>query len=104
MDQPRETMSNGLPLIRRLITTHDQRGKAIYSNDIAEENKWVSVGGGQANFALAYATREFPVNMNPEASQTVPKDIQSYQKDLTNPPGLNIGDGTSIGVHVFETS
>lgn len=96
--QPRETLPNRLPAVFRFITTHDQSGKAVYSDAIAEESKWQDIGGGQANFALNYSTRQFPVDMNasePANSLSVPKDIQSYEKDLNSPPGLSIQGGTS---------
>lgn len=89
----RPLLPNGLPDVQRLITTHDSSGKAIFSNDLPSESSFRQVGLG-ANFFLAYTTKGFPVDLNAENTSAVPKDIQTYEKDLNAPPaGLSIENG-----------
>jgi hypothetical protein len=90
-------LSNGLPDIQRLITTHNQDGKAVYADAISEDIKWQPVGEGDRwNFFLAYTTRAFPVDLNttePEDATSTPKDLQSYEKDLNTGTGLSVANG-----------
>ena len=89
----RALLPNGLPDVQRLITTHDSSGKAIFSKDLPSDSSFHAVGLG-ANFFLGYTTKGFPVDLNAEKTDGVPKDIQTYEKDLNSPPaGLSIENG-----------
>jgi len=90
----RPLLPNGLPDVQRLITTHDSSGKAIFSKDLPSESSFRQVSLG-ANFFLGYTTKGFPVDLNADNADAVPKDVQSYEKDLNSPPGgLSITNGT----------
>ncbi|KAH7420145.1 hypothetical protein BKA64DRAFT_34102 [Cadophora sp. MPI-SDFR-AT-0126] len=100
----RPLLPNGLPDVQRLITTHDSSGKAIFSKDIPSESSFRQVSLG-ANFFLGYTTKGFPVDLNAENAVAVPKDVQSYEKDLNSPPGgLSIANGTALRFVDFAPS
>ncbi|KAH7350615.1 hypothetical protein BKA65DRAFT_396569 [Rhexocercosporidium sp. MPI-PUGE-AT-0058] len=89
----RPLLPNGLPDVQRLITSHDSSGKAIFSKDLPSESSFRPASLG-ANFFLGYTTKGFPVDLNAEKEDAVPKDIQNYEKDLNSPPGgLSITNG-----------
>lgn len=93
---PEKTLPNGLPDISRLITTHDSAGKAIFSDAIAPDAAWDPIGGGIANFFLAYTTHTFPVSLDPSEptdAKSEPTDVKAYKADLAAPQGLAVGDG-----------
>lgn len=81
--------ANNLPEIKRFITTHDKSGKAVFSTDVPEENKFSSLPNGAA-FALGYTTKEFPANLNDD------RDINTYKSFLEKPPGLVASNGTVL--------
>ncbi|CZT13801.1 related to Cupin domain protein [Rhynchosporium agropyri] len=100
----RPLLPNGLPDVQRLITTHDPSGKAVFSEDLSSESSFREVDLG-ANFFLGYTTKGFPVDLNADNARTVPKDIQSYEKDLNSPPGgLSIHNGTALRFVDFAPS
>ncbi|RMX75861.1 hypothetical protein D0869_11243 [Hortaea werneckii] len=81
--------NTGLPTINRLITTHNDKGEAIFSDAVASETPQTEVGGG-AIFGLHYCSENFPVEMNQD------KDIQAYQSYMNQAPGLVISSGTVL--------
>lgn len=81
--------NTGLPTIHRLITTHNDKGEAIFSDAVASETPQTEVGGG-AIFGLHYCSESFPVEMNQD------KDIQAYQTYMNQAPGLVISSGTVL--------
>ncbi|KAI6855161.1 hypothetical protein KC343_g4601 [Hortaea werneckii] len=81
--------NTGLPTINRLITTHNDKGEAIFSDTLASETPQTEVGGG-AIFGLHYCSENFPVEMNQD------KDIQAYQSYMNQAPGLVISSGTVL--------
>ncbi|RMY29159.1 hypothetical protein D0866_08891 [Hortaea werneckii] len=81
--------NTGLPTINRLITTHNNKGEAIFSDAVASETPQTEVGGG-AIFGLHYCSENFPVEMNQD------KDIQAYQSYMNQAPGLVISSGTVL--------
>ena len=81
--------STGLSTINRLITTHNAEGKAVFHNAVAPETPLDTIGGGVL-FGLHYSSEQFPVQMNGD------QDIQAYQKNLQEPPGLVQGGGTVL--------
>ncbi len=84
-------MAHKSPLgpVNRFITTHNSEGKAVFSKALPEESERKAVDG-EAVFALAYCSESFPADLNND------KDIENYQKYLTQPPGLVINDGTVL--------
>ncbi|KAF2192028.1 hypothetical protein K469DRAFT_732073 [Zopfia rhizophila CBS 207.26] len=47
-----------LPILKRFIATHDESGKAVFSNAISEENVVKPLPDKTAGFALRYATKD----------------------------------------------
>ena len=79
----------GLRHPNRFITDHDSTGKAIFSTKIPEPIPFTQIPN-DAQFALCYATKEFPVEMTAEA------DVKIYQNYLENLPGIIIPGGTVL--------
>jgi hypothetical protein len=71
-----------LPSYQRLITGHNDDGKAVFAK-IDETGPWDgSINGGTVGFSLGYTTSTTPVDMNDD------KDIAQYKEYLVSPPGL----------------
>ncbi|KAL5613274.1 hypothetical protein FOVSG1_002337 [Fusarium oxysporum f. sp. vasinfectum] len=75
---------------QRVITTHNDEGKAIIDTSINSDAPFYALPNGEAHFALGYATKEFPAKLTNNA------DVESYQGFLTNQPGLSISTGTIL--------
>ncbi|KAL4892400.1 hypothetical protein BDV59DRAFT_202543 [Aspergillus ambiguus] len=73
--------------LSRFITTHNDEGKAVFSNALSEEMP-VKPIPDTAHFSLAYTSSHFPAKLNGDT------DIPEYNEYLTNPPGLVISSGT----------
>lgn len=73
--------------LNRFITTHNQQGKAIFSNALPEEMPVREVADG-AHFSLAYTSSSFPAQLSNDA------DIPQYEHYLNNPPGIVISSGS----------
>ncbi|EPS29290.1 hypothetical protein PDE_04239 [Penicillium oxalicum 114-2] len=73
--------------LSRFITTHNDDGKAIFSNTLPEVLPVQTIPDG-ADFSLAYTTKRFPAKLDNDA------DIDEYSSHLTSPPGLSISTGT----------
>ncbi len=84
-----ELKDNGLPIVSRVITDHDETGKAIFSKKLPEPVVWQELADG-ARFSLGYATNQFPVELSHET------DISTYNHYLQNLPGINIPGGTVL--------
>lgn len=82
-------LENGLPAIKRFITDHNSDRKAIFSTDNEETLEWNNVGGIK-NFALGYATNNFPVKLDDN------DDLRKYEGYLENRPGIVIPGGTVL--------
>jgi quercetin dioxygenase-like cupin family protein len=78
-----------LPKIHRYITTHDDKGKAVFSTTFNEESKMKANDDGIA-FALSFTTKGFPVDMNGD------KDLDVYGNYLKDAPGLVVSGGTVL--------
>ncbi|KAF2744044.1 hypothetical protein M011DRAFT_409427 [Sporormia fimetaria CBS 119925] len=78
-----------LPRIHRYITTHDNQGKAVFSHKFDEESKMKAHEDGIA-FALSFATKGSPVDMDDDA------DLRVYEGYTKDPPGLVISGGTVL--------
>lgn len=78
-----------LPKIQRYITSHNDKGQAIFSDAFDEQSKMKANDDGIA-FALSYATKGFPVDM------TDNQDLKVYEKFLDHPPGLVVSGGTVL--------
>lgn len=82
-------IENNLPIVKRLITTHDaSTKKAVFSDAIPENIPIDSVG--EATFQLAYITKGVPVELNKDA------DLAVYKPYLESPPGLVTSGGTVL--------
>jgi quercetin dioxygenase-like cupin family protein len=81
--------TGALPKIHRYITTHNDKGQAIFSNAFDEESKMQPNDDGIA-FALSYTTKGFPVDMTNDA------DMDVYRQNLSSPPGLVVSGGTVL--------
>jgi len=82
---------NGLPPVHRFVTDHNDQGKAIFSNDVAEPLSWQELPDG-ARFSLGYATNKFPVDLAAGA------DVSAYQHYQQNLPGITIPGGTVLRI------
>lgn len=80
---------NNLPSIKRFITTHNDEGRATFSNAVPESVDWKTLPNG-AKFGLGYTTSEFPVDFHQN------KDMATYRTFLSSPPGLAIPGGTVL--------
>jgi hypothetical protein len=78
-----------LPKINRFITTHDDSGKAVFSNAMENESTMKPLPDNMA-FALSYTTEGFPVDLNGD------NDIKVYETYLKSPPGLTVSNGTVL--------
>ena len=83
------TLANGLPAIKRFITDHNDESKAIFNTENKETLEWQNVGGIK-NFALGYATNNFPVKLDGS------DDLRKYEQYLQNKPGIVIPGGTVL--------
>lgn len=79
---------NNLRPLKRHITAHNDKSKAVFSNAVAAEAPTRAVMGGDMDFSLMFTTSKFPVSMNGD------KDIQGYQDYLKTPPAIVIPGGT----------
>jgi quercetin dioxygenase-like cupin family protein len=86
-----QMLDNGLRVPYRYITDHDSQGKEFISTALPEPLTWQQLPNG-ARFSLAYATEETPVNLTDNA------DVQIYQKNLADLPGITIPGGTVVRV------
>jgi hypothetical protein len=89
------TSETGLPPIKRYITTHNEDGKAIFSDAISPEQAFES-SSATLDVFLAYGTKELCVNMTDDA------DLKEYSSMLEAPhPGITIPGGTVLRVANF---
>lgn len=86
-----EKLDNGLPKIHRFITNHDDNGSANFLDAIPEPLPWRVLPDG-VKFALAYATSQYPVDLNKNV------DVGIYQNYLENLPGITIPGGTVLRI------
>lgn len=86
MPSSTELPDNGLPKINRVITTHNDDKKAVYSSKFDDALPWQELADG-ARFCLGYATDKTPVPMNNGA------DLDTYHNFLENKPGIAIPGG-----------
>ncbi|KAJ9618212.1 hypothetical protein H2203_009127 [Taxawa tesnikishii (nom. ined.)] len=85
--ETRARLDNELPKIKRVITTHNDSGKAIFSSDINDELPFQELPDG-ARFSLAFATNTTPAKLNGD------QDMRTYERYLENKPGVMIPNGT----------
>jgi hypothetical protein len=85
-----------LPTFQRIVTTHNDEGKAVVDTSI-DTNPPIdsSIEGGKATFCLGYTTTSFPVDLNDG------KDKDIYQEFLTKPPGIVQPKGTVLRIVVW---
>jgi quercetin dioxygenase-like cupin family protein len=75
--------------INRFITTHNSDGLAVYSTAIPEAAPMQQLPDG-AEFALCYATNQFPVELSAD------KDMSTYEHYTHNLPGITISTGSVL--------
>lgn len=83
----RNILDNGLPAVKRFITTHDDSAAARFSDAIPETLEWQELPD-KARFCLGYATNQMPCDLNDG------KDIRVYQDFMQNKPGIVVPRGT----------
>lgn len=84
IDQP----PNHNRALYRHITTHNDDGKAVFSNSLSHEAPSREVMDGEMRFSLMYTNPSFPVDMAND------KDISVYMDYLATPPGITIPGGS----------
>jgi len=77
--------------IDRFITDHDAQGRTTFTKAVAERLPWQQTVPG-VRFGLGYVTEQHPVNLTDNA------DIQAYQENLENPPGIVVPGGSVLRV------
>ncbi|KAK0642034.1 hypothetical protein B0T16DRAFT_462054 [Cercophora newfieldiana] len=75
---------------KRYITTHSEDGKAIIDGTLPAELPFNEVPSKSVGLSTCYVTEGFPTVLEDG------KDIAVYQKNLINPPGLTVSNGTVI--------
>lgn len=83
-----ERLPNGLPVTRRFLTDHNQKGEAVFSTRVEETLPWQDVM--DVKFGLGYTTSDFPVELKDE------KDLVNYEHHLENKPGITVPGGTVL--------
>lgn len=88
--------NNAKPLVnpleppQRVITAHDDLGKAIFSDAIEPKAPSRPSTGGAMDFMLMFTTSTFPVDMNDD------KDLKSYSTNISTVPPISIPGGTVV--------
>ncbi|KAF4334661.1 cupin domain protein [Fusarium beomiforme] len=77
--------------IKRFITTHTSQGEPTFSEALSEDAPFQTLPDN-VDFALCYATDEFPVKLGDDA------DINTYRAYTENLPGITIPTGTVLRV------
>ena len=75
---------------QRYITTHDASGKSVFETSIPNTVPQIELPGDLVTMETHYASEGFP------HSFTDNTDITSYQRFLTEPPGIAIPNGTVV--------
>lgn len=83
-----------LPNLKRYITTHDDKGKAMISEFESDAPWQTNIEGGRAAFSQLYVTNEYPVDFNKD------KDLKAYEGYLEKPPGIVVNSGTVLRIVV----
>ncbi|KAI1338658.1 hypothetical protein F5Y15DRAFT_123767 [Xylariaceae sp. FL0016] len=89
------TRTKDIRPIQRLITTHTKDGRTAISDVLPEAAPFKSMPDG-ADFALCYATDNFPVQTEGDA------DLKAYKGYTENLPGVAIATGTVLRVVDME--
>lgn len=95
-----EKLDNGLRIPSRYITDHDSQGNTTVSKEVEAPLPWQQLGNGD-RFSLAYATEQYPVDLNNNT------DLAIYQKNLKDLPGVTIPGGSvlrMVDIHPGGTS
>ncbi|KAG5654986.1 hypothetical protein KAF25_011017 [Fusarium avenaceum] len=77
--------------IKRFITTHSHEGKPTFSDAMSEDAPFQTLPDN-VDFALCYATDQYPVNLGDGV------DIDTYRGYTENLPGITIPTGTVLRV------
>jgi quercetin dioxygenase-like cupin family protein len=83
-------LNGKLRLPQRYITSHNQDGQAIVDTTTDSAAPFYELPGKDAQFALGYATKEFPAELGNDS------DVKSYHNFLTSQPGLSISTGSVL--------
>jgi hypothetical protein len=77
---------------QRLITTHNEEGKAILEPELSSKAPFYALGKGDTDafFAQAYVTEGFPTKLADGA------DLDVYKHYLNQPPGITVSKGTVL--------
>ncbi|KIN06858.1 hypothetical protein OIDMADRAFT_111720 [Oidiodendron maius Zn] len=85
------TAPSGLRAFKRYITTHNEEGKAIFSNTLPPEPTWGNIGA--AKVLLGYTTNSFPAKVGLDE-----EDVKAYDHNVKNPPGIVMSNGTVLRI------
>lgn len=91
MDTTAEGITYPLPTVKRFVTTHDNKGESVFSNDFAEPMTYYNPLKDPRillGFSLGYTTSSFP------APLTNDQDLAAY-KDV-------LADSTSTGISIHR--
>ena len=82
---------NGLPVLHRFVTDHNDEGKAIFHRNVEEVLPWQTLSD-TVRFGLGYATEQYPVDLSNDA------DVKTYQHFQKNLPGITVPGGTVLRI------
>ncbi|KAF5689957.1 cupin domain-containing protein [Fusarium circinatum] len=88
---PANNARKDLRTIKRFVTTHTPEGTTTFSDALPEDAPFQTLPDN-VDFALCYATDQFPVNLNDDA------DIKTYRHYTENLPGITLPTGTVLRV------
>lgn len=81
----------------RYITTHDQStGKAVFNASICSTVPEIEFPGGLAILQNLYVSEGFPHQLANDA------DMKTYERYLSEPPGITVGNGTVLRTVNFK--
>ncbi|KAH8801423.1 hypothetical protein F5884DRAFT_513939 [Xylogone sp. PMI_703] len=83
-----ETPVSNLPNQQRLVTGHNNEGKAIVQTE--NNFQWQSLDEGKTAYSVVYTTSEFPADLNDDA------DLKKYSSTLESNLGLVNPGGTVL--------
>jgi hypothetical protein len=91
-----------LPQLRRLVTTHNEEGKAIVYK--ASDFPWQRLDKDQMAFSVVYSTSSFPPDLNNEIDINTHETLMGKGVGLVNPGGtiircVDFAPGYRCGMH-----
>ena len=102
MSTSSETQLSNLPPLKRLVTGHNEAGKAIVHS--AKDFEWQNLDKDQMAFSVVYTTSSFPPDLNKDVDITTSEALVKKGVGLVNPNGtvircVDFAPGYRCGMH-----